>query len=751
MRIVFLGLFLFLCGMNLRTILLILLLIGFCTSASAHRDRTPEVNEADTTILAEEVVVYSSSLKQRQPLAQSPVAATLLLKQELDQLQLSSPKEISCIVPNLYAPDYGSRMTSSIYVRGLGARIDQPVMGLNVDNVPMMNKDAYDMELADIERMEILRGPQSTLYGRNTMGGVVNIETLSPLKWQGIRALGEYSSGNSWRARLSSYNRVGDIGLAVSANYASSDGLFTNQYTGRRCDWEQSCGARFKWEWESNFWYVGNTLAASFLEQGGYPYRSVEEGDIAYNDPCGYERITLTDALTVRHHGDKVEFESITSYQFIDDQMTLDQDFRPQSYFTLEQIRREHALTEELILRSNRNKRYNWLVGAFGFWKGGDMQAPVLFKKDGIANLILGNIPQGIEVEFPEEFLLDSDFDQQTCGAALYHESTLTFGRWLLTAGLRLDWEQARLAYNSSTRESCRINATTIEPYALTGQLKRSFAELLPKFSVLYRFGTHRLSNLYLSAAKGYKSGGFNTQMFSEVLQNSLMKKMGISFNRDFDIDRVVGYDPEWSWNYELGGHLHLLQGDMVVDWDLFFIDCHDQQLTVFPPGQTTGRMMTNAGRTHSYGVELSIQAHPTPQLLITAAYGYTHATFREYMNGPNDFSGNRVPYAPEQTLSVRIAYTFNIRTSWLERIIPAINLYGADRIAWNEENTLWQECYIVPGASLRFEHNNYSLDLWCRNFTDTRYDLFYFKSVGREFMQQGRPRTWGVTLTANF
>lgn len=740
--------FLHLCSMKLRIVWLYILLIA-TLGASAHEQ--PAVEVADTTIWAEEVIVTAPSIKQRMPLAQSPVAASLYTLDAVEKLRLSVPKSLSCEVPNLYAPDYGSRMTSSIYVRGLGARIDQPVVGLNVDNVPILNKDAYDLEVADIERMEVLRGPQSTLYGRNTMGGVMNIRTLSPLNYQGVRLLAEYSSGNSYKLRLSSYNRVGDLGLAVSANFNSSDGHFENSYTGELCDWEQGGGARFKLEWEHNRWYLGNTLSASFTEQGGFPYRSVDEGDIAYNDPCGYERVTLNDALTLRYSAPEWQFESITSYQFLDDEMTLDQDFRPASYFTLEQIRQEHALSQELLFRSTSKRRYEWLFGAFGFFKQGDMQAPVTFLEDGIENLILKNIPSGVEVELEAPFPLNSDFNQQTYGAALYHESNLKLGRWLITAGLRLDGEWARMDYRSSTSKACRVNATTIEPYALTGRLKNNFIELLPKLSVLYRMGAHRLSNLYLSASKGYKAGGFNTQMFSEVLQNSLMKKMGISLNRHFDIAQVVSYDPEWSWNYELGGHLHLAQGDLLVDWALFFIDCHDQQLTVFPEGQTTGRMMTNAGRTHSWGGELSLVARPTKSLLLTASYGYTHATFREYRSGGADYAGKRVPYAPEQTLMARARYTFELRSSWLERIVPSVNLCGAGRIAWNEENTLWQDFYALLGASLRFEHKNYSLELWGRNLCDERYDLFYFKTVGREFVQQGLPRTFGATLTANF
>ena len=273
----------------------------------------------------------------------------------------------------------------------------------------------------------------------------------------------------------------------------------------------------------------------------------------------------------------------------------------------------------------------------------------------------------------------------------------------------------------------------------------------MPKFSVLVHVGRTRTNTLYLSAAKGFKAGGFNTQMFSDVLQNALMEKMGAAFDRGYDPDRVVGYDPEESWNYELGGHLHAAKGDLQIDWALFWIDCRNQQLTVFPEGRTTGRMMTNAGRSRSRGAELSVTARPLSRLTVQAACGYTHAEFRRFRSGDDDFSGKRVPYAPEYTLSARVRYVIPVRSRLLERIVPSVDLHGVGPIRWNEANTLVQPFYQLTGLSLRFEQRRYALDLWCRNLTDTRYDTFYFLSMGEEFVQRGLPRTLGATLQLTF
>lgn len=157
---------------------IVCVLVAMAAVAGVSASETSSGDYATDTLSLDEVSV--TAIKQSNFLGDQPVAYTLVKPDEVRRLNIVSMKNVSEVAPNFYIPQYGSRMTSSIYVRGLGARIDQPVVGLNVDNVPFLNKDNYDFDLVDIERIEVLRGPQSTLYGRNTMGGQVNIYTLSP-------------------------------------------------------------------------------------------------------------------------------------------------------------------------------------------------------------------------------------------------------------------------------------------------------------------------------------------------------------------------------------------------------------------------------------------------------------------------------------------------------------------------------------------------------------------------------------------
>ena len=203
-------------------------------AAMEPADSAASTLEPDTRHLTlQEVTV--TAIKQTSDLRTQATAVTTIGRKEIERNHIVSTKTAACMVPNFFIPDYGSRMTSTIYVRGLGARIDQPAMGLNIDNIPIMCKENYDVDLLDISRIEMLRGPQSTLYGRNAMGGLMNVYTLSPLSYQGTRLLAEYGSHNAVKLGASTYNLVSNnLGLSGSFYYTSTDGEFRNDYNGKK-------------------------------------------------------------------------------------------------------------------------------------------------------------------------------------------------------------------------------------------------------------------------------------------------------------------------------------------------------------------------------------------------------------------------------------------------------------------------------------------------------------------------------------
>ncbi|MBR2032196.1 MAG: TonB-dependent receptor [Alistipes sp.] len=733
--------------------------------------------KVDTLIAVDRVQI--TAIKQGAELRREAVATSVLSGRTLEMQGVSAVKDVMTDVPNLFMPDYGSRTTSSIYVRGMGTRIDQPVVGMNVDNVPLADKNLYDTELPDIERIEFLRGPQATLYGRNTMGGVINVYTLSPLTYQGVRLRADYGSRNSFRVAASSYNKLGEkFGFSVSAQYAHCDGYWRNLYNNSLCDKENNGNFRTKFQYRNGALSIDNTLAFSMVAQRGYPYQYIgspnpakhrEElvGKICYNEPCTYDRWAINDGLSIRYDFGKFSLASITSYQYMNDKMHIDNDFLPEYYFTLEQRKQQHHIAEDFVLRSKNEGVYRWLVGVNGFFKRENMQAPVTFGATGIEKLILDNINNNSG--YPGEYrwgdtegngadgiLLDSRFASNNSGIAAYHRSDLHLGRWRLSLGLRFDYELVQMHYRTTTNtcystfpdnpdRAPMSHSVNIDDSDL---LSRGFFEFLPSFSVAVDLDDAGRNMLYLSASKGYKAGGFNTQMFSEVLQRKLQMKMGLY--RDIDVEKLCAYNPEHSYNLELGGHFATHDGAFTADASLFYIECIDQQLTVFPDENSTGRMMTNAGRTRSFGAEVSATARLAKTLVLRGSYGYTNAKFRQFVSGGVDYAGNYIPYAPKNSLSLRLMQTVPFVSRWIDRMVLSVGVTGAGRIYWNEANDVSQPFYALLDASVRFEGKIWAVDFWCKNATNTSYNTFYFESMGNRFLQRGRPMSGGVRVMIN-
>ena len=754
-------------------------------SGTPDNDVLVEKNDSLTHYAVNEVYVESYVPKRHYKLDKQPISSTVVGQSMIEREHILSLKDLSAIAPNFFQPDYGSKMTSSIYVRGFGSRIDQPVIGVTVDGVPYLNKNNYDFDMLDVNRIELLRGPQSTLYGRNTMGGQMNVYTLSPMNYQGVRALLEYSSGNTLRAKASYYGRSkgGKFGFSVGGYYNRTDGFFDNAFDGSNVDWGESSGGRLRLVGDlGRGWEIDNTASFGYDYEGGYAYALYDAekdvvGDINYNSPSGYMRYSFSDGLVLSHTNDKIKFTSTTSYQFMHDRMRMDNDLTPASIFTLEQEQHEHAFTEDLVLRSNDDShRYQWLVGAYGFYKKIDMSAPVTILKDGIDNLILGNMPAMIKnlLQFDrDELVVASNFDLPTYGLALYHESSVKAGeRWRFTAGLRLDYEASKMNYDNHSAIGYKVGPMrpgmpdmipmhTVE-VPFSGEEKMDYLELLPKFAVNFTTGA---GDLYATVTRGYKAGGFNTQIFSDILQNkiksALMNDAMSSMGRPsmggeespYDAASVTTYDPEYSWNYEVGGHLQFADKRVNVDFAAFWIECRDQQLTVFPEGITTGRMMSNAGRSRSRGVEVSatwdvFKLMNLSHLRLMANYGYTNAKFEEFNDGVTDYAGNYLPYAPQHTTSLGLAYNWWIGGKLLDEVVLNASWQGAGKIYWNEANTLKQDFYSQLNASVELRKGDFSLSLWGRNLTNTDFYTFYFKSMNNNFYNHGKPCRLGVTLS---
>lgn len=745
------------------------------------------------TWVAEEVVVRSSA-KETNDLQRLPAAVSLVTPAKIANRQIESVKDLSAFVPNLFIPDYGSKLTTPVYLRGAGARSSGQSVAMYVDNIPYMDKSTFDFEFMDLQRIEVLRGPQGTLYGRNAMGGIINVYTLSPLEYQGHKLSIGGGNYGTWNAKISKLSKFGNnVGLSVGAYYDREGGYFRNEYTGKKADEGQSAGGRLKLEWRINP-RLNALLASSFdfTDQGAFAYglydkESRKIAPVDYNDRGNYLRRMSNNSLRFEYRTGEILFTSNTGYQWLDDDMWMDQDFTPKSIFTINQRQHQHSVNQEFAVRSVSDRNYQWSAGAFAFYNRLTTEGDVLFKQDGIREIlqpVFDNIQMPVALTIlDDEIPNPGSYRTPAAGAALFHQSTfnnlLTEGL-SLTLGLRLDYEKQYLKYD--TRMAIDLLASNkpggipmLPPAGvempiekrLTGEEDQHFLQWLPKISLKYECTPEVMT--YLTVAKGYKAGGYNIQMFSEVLQDSLraarpamgrqtaaLTGKAAEGEQQGGIRHALAYKPEQTWNYELGTRGTFWGGRLNAELTLFLMDIRDVQLTQFVDGGS-GRILTNAGRGISYGVEATAGLRIAEGLTIDLNYGFTHATFRDYDGGTNtageriDYRGKFIPYVPQHTFSAGAAYTLNRPGGWVNQMTFAAQYTGAGRIYWTEANDVRQPFYGLLHAKVSFRHDFVRLELWGRNLLNRSYGAFYFESFGRSFIQRGKPLTWGANLVFAF
>lgn len=796
------------------------LILTFLTTGNMLAEEVDTLKVVDV----EEILVIATP-KENRKLREQPTAVTLLSQQDMQASQVNTIKNLTALVPNMFIPDYGSRLTSAVYIRGIGSRINTPSVGLYVDNIPYIDKSAFDFNYADVERIDVLRGPQGTLYGRNAMGGLIKIHTKSPFTYQGTDFRMGAGTHNAYNASLTHYHQVSQrFAFSTGGFYDYQGGFFRNVTRGNeKVDKGQSVGGRFRGIYlPSDNWKVDLNVSYEYSDQGGYPYfymgslnpeKQKEElkssiGKIANDERSSYYRNLMNAGLNLEYQAQNFTLSAVTGYQFLKDRMFMDQDFTPANIFNIEQKQRMNTISEEIVLKSKPNRRWQWTTGAFGFYQWLHTDGPVVFHKEGINQVIEGNANNAFDEltagnpAMPamhmsinnESMRVSGSFDTPTLSGAIFHQSTfndLFIEGLSATVGLRLDYEKIKMDYNSTSTPTdldftVAMNIPGRPPMVIKnkaplqgnasylGKESTDYVQLLPKFALQYEW--KKGNNVYLTAARGYRSGGYNIQMFSDlitgVLSNSMMEAVAKDESFKMMADRInsmkkeipevknaTRYNPEYTWNYEVGTHLTLWEGRLLADFSAFYMDTRDQQIAKFAESGL-GRITVNAGKSRSYGAEISLRASVTDAFSVNACYGYTNATFKDYVTNAKvngdlqsvSYKDNYVPFVPKHTMNVGGQYIFRINSGHLlDRIQLNANYSGAGRIYWTEENTVSQAFYGTLNGRVSFQKGNGQIDFWVRNALNKDYAAFYFESMGNGFMQKGRPVQAGIELRCRF
>jgi outer membrane receptor protein involved in Fe transport len=562
----------------------------------------------------------------------------------------------------------------------------------------------------------------------------------------------------------------------VGGFYEHAGGFFNNTLLNKKIDHIEASGGRIRTvyipfqelKFDLNFNY-------EYSDQGAYPYglsdkKSETSIPPAYNDESGYHRGLANAGLNTEYSGTKFVFNSITGFQHLKDHMVMDEDFSPSNVYLGIQHQNQNTLTEEIVFKSRKNIRWEWITGVFGFYQQLKTTSSVTFKEDGIKAMqqIIDRYYE--HTVFSREIIentmpLAGLYDTPVWGAALYHQSTfnnLLFKNLSLILGLRLDYEQTKLTYENQAFLSTRsfwngepLNDIQTHNYGTYGGLNNSYPLLLPKFALNYSF--NKGNNMYVSVGRGYRSGGYNIQMFPDLIQ-SLIVQRPVSPIPDKVIPQIH-YKPEYSWNYESGTHLTLWQNKFSTDIAMFCTRIENQQIVRFAKSGL-GRTMVNAAQSRSYGMEAAFRANLTDALSLNANYGYTQATLTDYVtNDLNndeesiiDYSGNRVPFVPEQTFSLSGQYEIKFNaSSFLDVLHFHVNYTGIGKTYWVEDNEAIQELYGTLNGRICALKGKTQIDLWVRNALNEKYATFYFKSFGKEFAQAGKPVQSGIDIRLTF
>ena len=750
----------------------------FVALSSIHYIESENLSRDTITMHHLDEVVITSSIRETNELRNMPSSISIISPLQLRTNRMESLPELSAFVPNLFVPSYGSRVSTPIYIRGIGARSGVQAVSMYVDGVPIFNPSAFDFQFQDIQRIEVLRGAQGTLYGRNAISGIVNIYTLSPLSFQGTSAAITGGNFGQFSARLSNYRKLSDnFGISIAGYYRRDDGFFINEYTGEKQDASENAGGRVKMEWNITPRFRAMFFGSyDYLSQGAFPYMHADETMVNFNSPAHYGRHLATSGLSLRYFGRGFSINSTTGYQFLNDNMRMDQDFSPLSIFSIHQTQRQHTLSQEITLRSENQSRYRWVIGAFGFMDNHNINTTVTIGEDGTA-FFTNMFPDFITM-MNDEIEMPGEYRKPTRGAALFHQSTLNelFGLQGLsaTAGIRFDYEHTGIRFNTGTQGVGMVVRPPLPPHVppivmelpadttMVGRFSKGFFEILPKFALQFRPSENAF--FYLSAARGYKSGGFNEQSFSHILRNAMMEAMmnqvppGMPLpmppiEEQPPLQEMLSFAPERSWTFELGGRKELFDHRLSTTFALFYSQITNIQITQMLAEGTAGRIITNAGESTSSGVELGFRYSPNHRFSLHGEYGFANARFRRNDTGDVDFSGNRIPFAPQHTVSVGAHYVHRFsRGAFIDRLVGNVRYTGVGRIYWNEANSVYQPFYGVTNASIAAERGGFGLELWGQNIFSTTYNAFFVEVADmagnvNPIVQRSRPARFGVTL----
>jgi iron complex outermembrane recepter protein len=676
---------------------------------------------ATTTTIETELEVTVTAQKRKERPQDVPISITTIPRQQIEDAGIRTFNDVANNVPNFKFPSTTSGRQFAFYsLRGLSnsnflSRKD--TLGFYVDEVPYEYGAFIDLDLIDLDRVEVLRGPQSTLYGRNSQAGVVNIFTRQPSNNPELRTSATYGSYNDRDLKISASAPLikDNLLVSVAGGYRASDGFYRNTFLNESAGKQSSIAGRLQFLWKPQpDLTVSLNSNVSAQDDGDILYTSRSNPFQIQNDLRGFVRNnTNTQALKVAYDAKDYRLTSVTTRRFSIQDGENDSDFSSADLIRANYGFSDTAWTQELRVQSPSNIKtnLNWTLGAYA--ESSDFNAREASAYSAAAATAFGLPAAGTD-------LTSGQIGQKTY-AVFGQVDYKPIDPLTVTAGLR--YESSDLRLSSRQRSFTPLGSTT--PASVSGvfdNVTGSDSELLPRVALLYRFSPQ--TSAYASVTRGYKPGAYNYRADTP------------------DVQRI---QPERSWNYEIGVKQNL-GNKMSINLAAFNHSIDNYQLAL---QDSTGffRNITNA-KVGITGLELELNANPTEGLNLIAGVGVTNAKFTNYVNPFTgiDRTGNQLPFAAN--LTYNLAAQYRHPTGMLGRL----ELVGTGKTFFDDANQISQDPYAIVNARIGYEANDYGVYLFANNLFDTRYInsgfVFPPPNVIASF---GAPATYGVQVKANF
>lgn len=721
-----------------------------------------------------EVVVASNRSTNNRNLL--PVANAVLHRKELLALSFKTISDLSGRVPNVWMPRYGSTRSTPIYIRGIGSRSGTPSASVYLDGSPIIYGQHFAIMRPQLQQVTILRGPQGTLYGRNSLAGVVNLQSYSPFNPQlGVSQLVAGSHGQ-YRAN-SSFSLFQNSKIAASAFFELQrrDGFFYNLYKKELAD--PSKGASFggKFAWRINeASLLGVNLYGGFLSEGAFPYSEYnherkEITKVAYDGNSTFTRESLIASLYFTHTRDQYSFDVRSSLEFLDERTTMDQDYSPRDIFQTSMRGEGLASTLEALFKwRSKSERHRIASGISFFIDRNRTDNPIRLGKDGIAQLlnpVLGKVSENPKLPYKLSAASTTEhialsYKKPRIGVAVFAQYTLQdlFTKGLsITLGTHLGYEHYKLDYEASSafsflaepkQPTSKLKALALNPQAMfRGELAQGELHISPRIALSYELPSY--FSTYLSYSRGYRAGNFNEQTFADLLlQQQIKALMAAMAQKQLPPQavekEVLLYQPERGNNLEWGirgSHL-----DNRISWGatLFYMWINNLQVTDFV-ASGLGRVQENYQKGTYRGVELSLRVEPIRSLSFSLSYGFVDA------RATSPEGGFRIPYVPMHTLSAGGAFSPRLdrRTFFFEELSFGLLLDAAGPTVWRIGNTFQSDFKATLSGQLSARRGSLVFWLHGYNLTASERIAFSVHSLGRTLVEPFPPLRFecGITL----